>query len=356
MPTRFDEAIDESTPDGKLKAAAKKRNALAIANFTMAFKSETTMRLIYKAKSTAWPGGDAHEVVKALFKKYRPIDTMTLVELREALGQVSMKAKEDPATIFEQISTIENRYMDGARTIPIEELVAVVMSAAPNEYASVLTTEQRVKGAALTLEDLESTMDVHYRLLYPRNVSNDRQDDGEEIGLSAFNGVCFKCGANGHKANDCPVKKIVNSARNNFAGQKKQGAHKDKVCYGCGKKGHISSNCWEKESNASKRPSGWKSTKETGAVSADIGKNQVEFLLCGVPKMMFPTDISILFDPNVWVGDTGATTHQTCHDIGLTNKKEAKDSDAITLGNGVNEKAAKMADLPGVICNKEGHE
>ncbi len=50
-------------------------------NFTMAFKSEATMRLIYKAKNTAWPGGDVHKVVKALFKKYRPIDMMTLVEL-----------------------------------------------------------------------------------------------------------------------------------------------------------------------------------------------------------------------------------------------------------------------------------
>lgn len=67
----------------------------------------------------------------------------------------------------------------------------MVMSAMPHDYASVLTMEQRVKDAALTHEDLESTMDVHYWLLYPRNVLNDHGDDGEEIGLSAFNGVCF---------------------------------------------------------------------------------------------------------------------------------------------------------------------
>jgi hypothetical protein len=72
--------------------------------------------------------------------------------------------------------------------------------------------------------------------------------------------------------------------------------------------------------------------------------------------MMFPTDISILTDPNEWIGDTGATTHQTCHDVGLTNKKEAKDSDVIVMGNGANKKAAKMADLPGIVCDKEGHE
>jgi hypothetical protein len=47
----------------------------------MAFTKEAMMRLIYKAKSQAWPGELAHKVVKGLFKKYRPIDMMKLVEL-----------------------------------------------------------------------------------------------------------------------------------------------------------------------------------------------------------------------------------------------------------------------------------
>lgn len=165
LPASDSEAIDENTEDGKKKSAAKKRNAIAMAHLSMAFTKEATMRLIYKAKSQAWPGGLAHEVVKGLFKKYRPIDTMTLVELRQALGKVSMKQKDDPAVIFEQIGSIENRYMDGTRTIPDEELIAVVLSAAPEEYAPVLTTEQRIRGNALSLEDLEPAMTVHYRKL-----------------------------------------------------------------------------------------------------------------------------------------------------------------------------------------------
>jgi hypothetical protein len=73
LPTSDSEAIDESTDDGKKKSAAKKRNAIAMAHLSMAFTKEATMRLIYKAKSQAWPGGLAHKVVKGLFKKYRPI-------------------------------------------------------------------------------------------------------------------------------------------------------------------------------------------------------------------------------------------------------------------------------------------
>jgi hypothetical protein len=58
-----------------------------------------------------------------------------------------MKQKDDPAVIFEQIVSIENRYMDGTRTIPDEELIAVVLSAALEEYAPILTTEQRIRSS-----------------------------------------------------------------------------------------------------------------------------------------------------------------------------------------------------------------
>jgi hypothetical protein len=75
-----------------------------------------------------------------------------------------MKQKDNPAVIFEQIGSIENQYIDGMRMIPEEELMVVVLSAVPEAgYAPVLTTEQRIRGNALSLEDLESAMTVHYQ-------------------------------------------------------------------------------------------------------------------------------------------------------------------------------------------------
>jgi hypothetical protein len=121
--------------------------------------------------------------------------------------------------------------------------------------------------------------------LYPREGSDDcNSKDGNEIGLSAFNGVCFKCGKTGHKANNCNEKNTSGVPNKFTAGGKSGNPHKNLQCHGCGKTGHIAKNCWEKESNAHKQPSGWKSSKETGAVSADVGgrNNQVEFLLCGL--------------------------------------------------------------------------
>ena len=97
-------------------------------------------------------------VVKALMAKYMPKDRISRVELRQMLASVSMKDNEDPATLFEQISAIENKFNTVSSKIEEEELIAVVMSAAPKAYVSVITTEQRLQGTNLQLADLESAM------------------------------------------------------------------------------------------------------------------------------------------------------------------------------------------------------
>jgi hypothetical protein len=62
---------------------------------------------------------------------------------------------------------------------------------------------------------------------------------------------------------------------------------------------------------------------------------------CFAKLGILPLQKNLLNDPNIQIGDTGATTHQTCHDIGLVNEKEANENDAIIMGNGTNETAAK---------------
>ena len=70
MPAREDELIDETTDDGRLKALAIRRNGVAMANLSMAFTSEGTIGLVYKAMTPEWPGGLAYLVMEALNKKY----------------------------------------------------------------------------------------------------------------------------------------------------------------------------------------------------------------------------------------------------------------------------------------------
>jgi hypothetical protein len=100
-------------------------------------------------------------VIKALFKKYQPDYTISKVELRQRLNRITMKSHTDPATLFEQLASIENRYNTMVDQVKEEDLFAVVLEKAPMEYQAVLTTEQRAWGSNLTLDDLETMMNQH---------------------------------------------------------------------------------------------------------------------------------------------------------------------------------------------------
>jgi hypothetical protein len=77
MPATEGEVLDETVPADLLQIAARKRNAVAMANFAMSFTDETTIGMIYKAITTEWPTGKTSLVVAQLLRKYKPPDTMT---------------------------------------------------------------------------------------------------------------------------------------------------------------------------------------------------------------------------------------------------------------------------------------
>ena len=74
-----------------------------------------------------------------------------------------------------------------------------------------------------------------------------------------------------------------------------------------------------------------------------------------VSKQAFPThSLEILKNPNIWVGDTGATTN-TCHNKdGCVNEQ---DNSALSMGiEGKASKCHSEVDIPGTICDKYGNE
>ena len=217
MPVSEAEVLDETKDEDKKKIVVKNRNSVAMANLTMAFTNETTMGLVYKAETKEWPGGLAHLVIKGLFKKYQPVDTVTLVELRQMLNKITMKKGSDPVTLFEQIAAVEHCYNTGGRKIAEDKLIAVVLNKSTMEYKAVLSAEQRVKGMMCTLEDLESAMNQHWRQIG----GHEEAERSNEISLAAvnFNGVCFKCGKKGHKASVCPDNNKGDKAGSDKEGQ-----------------------------------------------------------------------------------------------------------------------------------------
>jgi hypothetical protein len=67
MPASEDVVIAEDTEPGKIQIKVKNRNANAVAQFTMAFITETAMSFIYDGMvDKDWPGGLAYLVVMAI--------------------------------------------------------------------------------------------------------------------------------------------------------------------------------------------------------------------------------------------------------------------------------------------------
>jgi hypothetical protein len=125
-------------------------------------------------------------------------------------------------------------------------------------------------------------------------------------------------------------------------------------CNNWGKEWHTKATCWMLPSNANKRPAWFKPRNdgnETGATAKETG-NKAEY---------FPTAIELLKDtkfldnPNVWIGNTGASKRTTPHQSGMHDVKKAKHVDDITMSNGRSEDAAVIGNINGRLCDKNGN-
>jgi hypothetical protein len=74
LPATDATVIDLAAQAGRLQAAAKKKNKIAVASMTMAFTTQGLLAMILNSMRTAWPNGLAHSVRQQLFREYRPTD------------------------------------------------------------------------------------------------------------------------------------------------------------------------------------------------------------------------------------------------------------------------------------------
>jgi hypothetical protein len=81
-------------------------------------------------------------VMDLMRKKYRPQDLVTRAELRNKLNNLSMVDGDVPKVLFEEISTIENRYNIGTNRVDEADLIALVMQKAPKMYKSVIAAQE----------------------------------------------------------------------------------------------------------------------------------------------------------------------------------------------------------------------
>ena len=165
MPESSESSIDATREEGKKQRQAKHQNDMALLSLTMAYSKEGIVGLINRSRTAEWPDGLAYLIVVGLMKKYRPLDTISKVKMQQKMSRITMQKGSDPALLFEKLAMIEEKYMAPGKKIDETDLIMVVLDVAPDEYQAVLTSEQSKKGDDLTLQDLETIMNQHWRQL-----------------------------------------------------------------------------------------------------------------------------------------------------------------------------------------------
>jgi hypothetical protein len=126
MPVNSKAVLDPAVDDVKPKMVASKANKRAMVYFALAFKTMKLLRLITKAKTEAWPGGEVWKVKKALSENYRPDGVLTVSALKKRLNAVSLKGKQDPSDMFEELAAIEHAYLETEATLGSQYLSGAV--------------------------------------------------------------------------------------------------------------------------------------------------------------------------------------------------------------------------------------
>jgi hypothetical protein len=83
-----------------------------------------------------------------------------------------------------------------------------------------------------------------------------------------------------------------------------------------------------------------------------VDEPMTETHLCA---MKFPNSMKLIFDPNVWIIDTGATVHAPPNPSDMVNKSEKKCNDSVTMGYRENEVTEWYGDLYVTFCGMEGN-
>jgi hypothetical protein len=101
-----------------LARLAVNRNKLAMAGFSIAFKTEKAMNIIYSACIENWPDCEAHLVVRELNKRYRPLDAVSKVEMCQNVSRLKMKKGMNPFDLFETLTSIQNKFLVSGKRLP----------------------------------------------------------------------------------------------------------------------------------------------------------------------------------------------------------------------------------------------
>eukprot|EP00536_Pseudo-nitzschia_multiseries_P007362 jgi/Psemu1/17822/gm1.17822_g len=361
----------------KAQKKALKKHSRALNNLYKAFNNNSTgYAIIKKSKidregttetnaklKLQWPWGRVHQIIEELMREYwRKTGTRDRQLLNKDLQDLKLSAAAPPKELFENLFALVQKYQYKAVSPTLDELCAAFLNTLPPYLLMPLTN---------ILDDLR-TADIPEFLMWEKlqhkatnllfgaemtDVGNSNTYKRDRWAKNA----AFQCEK--RKAGHPKVEKKANSDKgNNSSGRsngKPKGRPKCGICGGM----HRDANCWEDEKNASKRPDGWTSKlKDVQEATIDYdfclsaihhqAPMSTSLQLLHAQKQVtkgdtLPEEFDLLYDNNVFVFDTGATSHSSNIMRCATNLQDS--GATITTQSGNELKGCKVGDI---LCEK----
>ena len=347
-------ALDVTDPGNTSLVELYKANKKLCAIIALGQGKSHGIALLGKTKSEDYPNGLAYEFIEKAKKANKPSDASAMIELEVELEKLQLKGARD---FYNDVVGVLDKY----EVTKTDHELCMLMARKNHDtsYARLILDE--LKSRSPDFDGLCNSVSEIQRLT--KSGSRGRAND-KEVHLSSvegdgtFKGKCRNCGkVCGFKAKECKKRKgELHGGRVN--GDSEGNTSSSKTCNFCGLKGHKEAGCFKKFPE--KAPAWYKeknSKAEAASSSVEVSLASIDPEQLGIDVLNVQANgddaLAILRQENVWICDTGASTHVTWCNKGARN---VRDTMVYSLGHtGSAAESTALIDIPGVFVNKHGN-
>ena len=308
-------------------------NTIAYNDLLQSCSEAISFNLVRTGITEDLPDGSAAQAWKNLCSKYSPNTVAEKIRLKKELQQLKLESSsDDPDVWLTKLELIRMQVIKFKASVSDDDLIMHVLKYFPSDYNQLIVTmEYMMNKDELDINNMREMLNLAFSRMNPGG-------NVEEKALA--------------------VKHYPKQFKKN--------------CRVCGQQGHKAEDCWEKEENKNKRPSSWKSRMPGGQTSSNNANSTKKFEgncnychkkghrenECRKKKaenaniaqeqdkeqhVMVANHALYAADSNIWIGDTGATSHMTNNDFGMFDCSTSNAN--VYVGNGKALKASKIGKI-----------
>ena len=365
----------------------RKANDKAYCELILACHGDISFGIVEKSVTKDLPEGDANLAWKALKRRFDPKTSSSKLKLKKQFTNSSLTDwKKDPADWIMELEKIRTQLSGMKHVISDEDFMIHILANLPDEYESKvesLENDLDNEDDPLTLDRMSIELDAKYEKICKKNdydpenekdKKKKKRNENNGTALAAagngqFKGRCFVCGNWGHKSHQCP-----NRNNNTQNGQTTQNVPTSNAnptanntnnyvpprrprvqvkCDHCGKWGHRKEDCWFLKNNQFRNA---EKANVCMPVSEDVpnGVEDEVVLINEMPTIKNEETGLNEIRNNIWIADSGASSHMTNDASGLYNTREI--SSKVKIGSGDYVEAELIGSLRGIAKQKNGKE